>query len=122
MGSDDATHYSASVVLGYMVGIVVSFLLNHRYTFGGGNGTRDWSRFTLFIGVAMVGLTTTWLISLLLRYGLPLPRLVGSSSAGVAFAVATVLSSLVTYPLNALFVFGKKASVARTTMSTSVTK
>jgi len=61
------------------------------------------------------------LISLALRYGLPLPALIGKSSASVAFAMATVLASLITYPLNALFVFGKKRSATAAIATTAAT-
>jgi putative flippase GtrA len=118
---DDALHYSVSVVLAYMVGIAVSFFLNHRFTFLGGAASRNWPRFMLFVAVALVGLVCTWLISLALRYGLPLPALIGKSSALVAFALATLLASLITYPLNALFVFGEQKSATKATSTTVAT-
>ncbi len=110
------------MILGYVAGIIVSYLLNRRFTFVTAGAPRNWSRFAPFVGVAMVGLLCTWLLSLGLRYGLPLQALLGELSATVAFAVATVLSSLVTYPLNALFVFAKKGnatSAISTTIATS---
>jgi putative flippase GtrA len=119
LGRDDPRHYSISVILGYIAGIVVRYLLNQGFTFEIGGAPRNWSRFLPFVGVAMVGLLCTWLMSLGLRYGLPLQALLGKSSATVAFAFATVLSSLITYPLNALFVFGKNGSPTRA-MSTTI--
>ena len=122
LGRDDPRHYSISVILGYVAGIIVSYLLNQRFTFVKAGAPRKWSRFVPFVGVAMVGLLCTWLMSLGLRYGLPLQALIGKSSATVAFALATALSSLITYPLNALFVFAKKGSATRaisTTIATS---
>jgi putative flippase GtrA len=121
LGRDDPTRYSISVALGYVAGIVVSYLLNQRFTFGKDKAARNWSRFLPFVGVAMVGLLSTWLMSLALRYGLPLQSLLGKSSASVAFAFATVLSSLITYPLNALFVFGKKGRATSATSTTIAT-
>jgi len=94
-------------------GIVVSFVLNQRFTFSAHQEARQWSRFMPFVAVALVGLVCTWLISLALRYGLPLPALIGKSSASVAFAMATVLASLITYSAQCLFVFGKKRSAPR---------
>ena len=44
------------------------------------------------------------------------------SSFSVAFAAATVLASLITYPLNGLFVFGKNRNASnamRETVATS---
>jgi len=119
LGTDDPRHYSVSVALAYMAGIAVSFMLNQRFTFFRDKATHTWSRFIPFVAVALVGLVCTWLISVALRYGLPLPALIGKSSAPVAFAAATVIASLITYPLNALFVFGRKSS-ATSAMSATV--
>jgi putative flippase GtrA len=109
-------------MLAYVVGIAVSYFLNHRFTFSGDAASNNWLRFILFVAVALVGLVCTWLLSVALRYGLPLPELIGKSSATVAFGIATLLASLVTYPLNALFVFGKDKSATtpiRATVATS---
>jgi putative flippase GtrA len=122
LGADDPRHYSISVALAYAAGIVVSFVLNQRFTFLKDKAERSWSKFIPFVAVAMAGLVCTWLISIALRYGLPLTALIGKSSASVAFAAATVLASLITYPLNGLFVFGKKSSATnamRDTVATS---
>ena len=121
LGTDDPRHYSISVVLAYLAGIAVSFVLNQRFTFSGAPAARSWSRFIPFVVVALVGLVCTWLISLALRYGLPLTALIGKSSAPVAFAAATVLASLITYPLNALFVFGNQSSATRAMRATVAT-
>jgi putative flippase GtrA len=85
----------------------LSFLANHRFTFGGTH-SRDWRKFLLFTSVALVGMASTWLLSLLLRYGAHLDAIAGKFSATLAFAVATLLSSTITYPLNALLVFRKR--------------
>jgi len=122
LGADDPRNYSISVALAYAAGIVVSFVLNQRFTFLKDKAERSWSKFIPFVAVAMAGLVCTWLISIALRYGLPLTALIGKSSASVAFAAATVLASLITYPLNGLFVFGKKSSATnamRDTVATS---
>jgi putative flippase GtrA len=119
LGVDDPRHYSISVALAYVAGILVSFVLNQRFTFRKDKAERSWSRFIPFVAVAMVGLVCTWLISIALRYGLPLTALIGKSSGSVAFAAATVLASLITYPLNGLFVFGKQRN-ATSAMSDTV--
>ena len=80
LGTDDPRHYSISVVLAYLAGIAVSFVLNQRFTFSGAPAARSWSRFIPFVVVALVGLVCTWLISLALRYGLPLTALIGKLS------------------------------------------
>ncbi len=88
---DNQRTYSVSVTVAYAIGIALSFLLNHRFTFGA--GARSWSKFGKFVAIALVGLLSTWLLSLALRYGLHLDAFIGSWARVTAFAVATVLSS-----------------------------
>jgi putative flippase GtrA len=105
LAADNAAYYSLSIVVAYALGILLSFLLNRRFTFQSSNADRDWSKFGVFVAVALVGLVSTWAFSLALRYGLPLQESFGQASATVAFATAALLSSAITYPLSALFVF-----------------
>jgi putative flippase GtrA len=102
---DNQRTYSVSVTVAYAIGIALSFLLNHRFTFEATAGERSWSKFGKFVAIALVGLMSTWLLSLALRYGLHLDAFIGPWARVTAFAVATVLSSAVTYPLNSLIVF-----------------
>lgn len=104
LASDTPVLYSVSIVCAYAIGIATSFALNSRFTFKASRSF-DWYKFARFIVIALVGMLSTWLLSLLLRYGLKLHVVFGDASAGVAFAVATLLSSLITYPLNASVVF-----------------
>jgi len=108
LGADSEWHYSASIVLAYALGIVCSFLLNHHVTFARESGSPAWSTFGRFIGIALVGMLVTWLLAFALRYGLPLDALLGDFARPVAFAAATLIGSLGTYPLNALLVFGAR--------------
>ena len=66
--------------------------------------------FLHFTAIAIVGLVSTWILALALRYGTHLDAYIGSAAKLVAFATATFLSSLLTYPLNARFVFGGRRS------------
>jgi putative flippase GtrA len=102
--SDTPVFYSLSVVCANSIGTAISFVLNRRYTFSSSNVT-GWSRFAGFAAIAALAMFSTWLLSIALRYGLQLDTLFGDLAAGVAFAVATLLSSLITYPLNASVVF-----------------
>jgi putative flippase GtrA len=106
LGTDTRQHYSISVVLAYALGMGCSFLLNHRFTFGGRAGSRSWPSFARFIGIALVGMLLTWVLSFALRYGLRLDALIGDFARTAALAAATLLSSGATYPLNAWLVFG----------------
>jgi putative flippase GtrA len=111
LAADTAIYFSVSVVSAYVVGIALSYLLNHWFTFRGVDSFQ-WHRLLLFVGIAFVGLLLTWLLSLAIRYGTPVGENFGKYSASMAFAVAALLSSLVTYPLNALLVFNKRFSSA----------
>ena len=110
LGGDDAVRYSISVILAYAIGIAISFWGNRRFTFQQLAAEQTGTKFAMFVVVALIGMLSTWLLSLALRYGLRLERFIGKpSSASVAFATAALLSSLITYPLNALFVFSKRS-------------
>ena len=100
---ETAFYYSLSVVLAYVIGIGLSFLINQRFTFQQAGGNK--SKFLVFVAIAITGLVSTWLLSLTLRYGLRLDSFLGDVAPACAFAAAALLSSALTYPLNALFVF-----------------
>jgi putative flippase GtrA len=103
--ADTPQAYSLSVVAAYAIGLVLSFLINHRFTYNGPAAQRNWRKFAQFVAVALVGMLITWALSLALRYGLRLDALIGSLAKPVAFATAALASSALTYPLNSLFVF-----------------
>lgn len=102
--ADDALYYSLSVAGAYAIGILLSFMINRSYTFGR-RGGGDWSRLPRFVLVALTGLLSTWLLAIAFRYGLPLDRLIGPLAPPGAFALATLCSSAITYPLTAVLVF-----------------
>jgi putative flippase GtrA len=105
LGLDTRLNYSLSVALAYAIGIVLSYVLNGRWTFKSGARSWHWKAFALFILIAVLSLVSTWALSIALRYGLPLERVVGKYWPALAFASAAFLSSLLAYPLNAVFVF-----------------
>jgi putative flippase GtrA len=107
LGADTRENYSISIVIAYSIGIVLSFLLNHRFTFSG-SGERSWAKFARFVAFALFGMTSTWLLSLALRYGLRLDSWLGDWARMIAFGGGTVASSALVYPLNSMFVFGKE--------------
>jgi putative flippase GtrA len=104
LGPDTPVFYSVSVVCAYGLGILLSFVLNRRFTFMQASAV-GWAACARFIAIALLGMFLTWTLSIALRYGLMLQPLLGDASAGLAFALAALLSSGVTYPLNARLVF-----------------
>ena len=105
LGPDDAVRYSISVVMAYAGGILLSFLVNGRYTFRDRATNARWSSLPAFVLVALAGLLSTWCLSLVIRYETGSWIVLGKYSATAAFAIATLLSTGLTYPLNALVVF-----------------
>ena len=103
--ADTPLFYSISVVVVYGFGIVLSYVLQHHFTFKISLGESNWRRLISFIAVALVGASTTWLLSLAFRYELGFDRVFGQLSGTMAFAAAAVTSSVFTYTLNALLVF-----------------
>lgn len=112
--ADTRRSYSISVGLAYAIGITLSFFLNHRFTFGGDDSSRNWRIFFQFAAIAIVGLVLTWILALALRYGTHLDARIGWAAKPVAFATAAFISSVLTYPLNARFVFGHRRSCVAT--------
>lgn len=104
--ADTPVYYALSVVLAYAVGIVCSYYGHHNVTFRmpeavDGHATA----FTRFAFIAIAGLLATTVMSMLIRYGLPVDRLFGKYAGAFAFATATVLASILTYSLNSAFTF-----------------
>jgi putative flippase GtrA len=102
---DNPAAYSLSVVTAYAIGIVLSYIINRRYTFNDVGRIETGPSFLRFGGIALLGLLLTWLLSLTIRYETSWLIAPGRYSAMAAFAIATLISSAVTYPLNALLVF-----------------
>jgi putative flippase GtrA len=101
LGDDGVVRYSITVLFAYGVGMIAGFLLNRRYTF---NSAARWSAFPRFVLVGLIGMGSTLALSLMLR--LPFARMLPVQFSGTAaFICAALVSSLLTYPLNALLVF-----------------
>lgn len=111
---DTRLTFTVSVVLAYAFGITVSFLLNRRFTFDGQGTSHNAGTFLRFVAIALVGLVLTWLLSFTFRYAANLDAQIGPAAKPTAFAVAALLASLLTYPLNARFVFGSARTVSPT--------
>jgi putative flippase GtrA len=115
LAEDTPRNYTISIAVAYTIGMALSFLLNHRFTFDGDGKSRNWRVFFRFAAIASVGIVTTWILSLALRYGTNLDALIGPAAKPAAFAAATVLSTFLTYPLNSRFVFGRRRSAEAAT-------
>ena len=104
--ADTPFFYGLSVVLVCIGGIVAAYIGHLKVTFSHVDCPLHAFIPTLnFTLIAILGLVTTTLLSLALRYILPLELVVGEFKPTVAFALATIIASFITYPLNARFTF-----------------
>ena len=101
--ADNPQFYLVSVGLAYAFGIVLNYLLQRALTFR--HASPDARQLASFVIVALIGAAATALLALVFRYGLPLDLWLGRWSPALAFAAAALASSLLTYWLNAQFVF-----------------
>lgn len=108
--ADTPAYYALSVTMAYMVGIVCSYYGHRNVTFSArqlvGGHSEAFTRFTV---IAVAGLLATTAISMLIRYGFPVDRLLGKYAGSFAFALATFLASILTYSLNSTFTFTGKS-------------
>ena len=105
IGADSKITYGASIIFAYIVGIMVNFSLQKRFTFRIANSRSDVMVFVGFVIVALVGAAATIVAAFALRYGFGLDKMAGSGAPTIAFLGATVLSSFLTYALNNKYVF-----------------
>jgi putative flippase GtrA len=99
---DDPYYYGISIVCSYILGIILSFFGHRMFSFG--DVTELFSGrvkvFVQFVGLALLGMATTFVLAMALRYLLPLDALLGEWAAGLAFATAVLAASLLTFGLN----------------------
>jgi len=104
--ADTPVYYALSVMMAYVIGIVCSYYGHRNVTFSArqlvdGHG-EAFTRFTL---IAIAGLLATTAMSILIRYGFPVDKLLGEYAGGFAFALASFLASVLTYSLTSTFTF-----------------
>jgi putative flippase GtrA len=93
------------MALAYALGIVVNFALQRALTFRQGRSEKSCGMFIGFAAVAVIGGAVTVSAALVFRYLLGFAALLGGGAATAAFFAGTVAASLVTYWMNARFVF-----------------
>jgi putative flippase GtrA len=103
--SDTPLYYSLSVLIAYALGTLASYVLHHGFTFQSSHDLHNVTVFLSFVVVGVVGAASTWALSLFFLYSLDFGGLFGRLGGAAAFAFAALLSSVLTYMLNALLVF-----------------
>jgi putative flippase GtrA len=111
--ADTPVYYSSSVLLAYAAGIVLSYYGHRRFTFGDRQLAKSsLSSFSLFTLIALLGLAFVAALSVAIRYGFGADQILGRYGAGFAFALATLLASILTYALNFLYTFHDRHGMA----------
>ena len=105
LSTDTAIFYLISVVLAYAFGIGLSYTLHRKITFNTILAEKENNHFNFyrFFIVAIIGLILTGFFSLTYRYGLNLDQWIADHSGMVAFIMASLTVSVITYLLNAKF-------------------
>jgi len=93
--------YILSMVAAYGVGTVLSYTLNRRFTFQ--HKGRIARQFLTFVGVSLLGMGISILASLVIREGLALAQI--PFRENIAFAIALLATSVVTYTINRAITF-----------------
>ena len=109
---DSPSFYALSVSLAYSIGIVLSFTLHKLITFKSvlNRPTHRFS-FVMFTLIAITGLILTSGFAVLIRYGLDLDRWLYQYAGMIAFIIASLATSVITYGLNARFSVTSKQSM-----------
>jgi len=104
--ADNPIYYTTSVSVAYCLGILMSYFGHRVFSFRGATvvgGTAG--SLATFSVIALIGLVSTAAVAALIRYEMPLERIIGAFEPTIAFAFATFISSFITYVLNARFTF-----------------
>lgn len=109
LGNDTPMHYAVSVLVAYGCGIALNYLCQARFTFRMTSSahlkTHSSWRFFTFAVVAIATSLLTALLSHLLRYHAGFDAALGSWGSASAFATAALITSIVSYSVNARYIF-----------------
>lgn len=111
--ADTPGYYALSVVIVYLLGILASYSGHRKVTFGHVDmGNESITRsMTSFTAIALFGLVCTTGLSVLIRYFFPVDEFLGSFAGAFAFALATLITSVMTFSLNARHTFVDKVEI-----------
>jgi putative flippase GtrA len=102
---DSPFFYVLSIGLAYAFGILCSFFLHLVVTFELTLSSADRHRFLRFFLVALTGMGSAMAFSAALRYLLFLDDWLGDIAPTIAFVIGSIMAAVVSYALNAHFVF-----------------
>jgi len=102
---DSPLYYMLSVAIVYIIGTLLSFILHRFITFKEKHVPFSFKKFYIFTVVAMLGMLLTAAVSAMFRYILYFDLIFLSYSGTISFCVAALLTSVISYYLNARFLF-----------------
>jgi len=108
IAGDTPALYLLSVLIAYAIGILISFLLHRYLTFRERLATPAHplnSALLRFSLIALLGMALTAGMAMAVRYLLALDAVFFAYSGAAAFVIASLLTSVVTYALNARLSF-----------------
>ena len=105
--NDTPFYYAFSIFVAYLCGFVLSYF-GHKYISFGHVRQLAFSHgrsISAFLSIALLGMVVTMLVSLAVRYLLPMDRIPGGFGASAAFAVGVLIASVATFWLNRIYTF-----------------
>lgn len=105
--ADTPVFYALSIIGAYLTGMTLSYLGHRKVTFGHVEDlAHSWQvSVASYVSITLVGLGVTLLVSMLVRYQLPLQQWVGDWASTLAFVAGVLVSSTLTFLLNQAVTF-----------------
>ena len=105
--SDSPSYYTFSIFIAYLCGFALSYFGHKLISFSHIRQLAFSHRHSMivFVLIALLGMLVTMLVSLTVRYLLPMDVILGSWAASFAFAVGVLISSIGTFWLNRAYTF-----------------
>ncbi|WP_218081007.1 GtrA family protein [Anthocerotibacter panamensis] len=105
LGDSHALGYILSMVVAYSLGIILSYIFQRRFTFTKRRGRTPGLERVLYVGTALLGMLLTVVFSLGLHSFLALVPILPEVHNNLAFAVAALATSVITYLINKFITF-----------------
>lgn len=105
LDSNGQIEYLISICGAYGFGIISSFTLQRLFTFRNHGSRRAIDHFIPFVLVALAGGVLVALLSFVFRYAVLVDRGLAEYAATIAFVTASLVVSILSYWVNAKFVF-----------------
>lgn len=105
--SDTPEYYALSVSVVYAFGILSSYVGHRKVSFShvDMNGQSTAASMTAFTGIAILGLVCTTGLSVCIRFFFPIMEVFGSYAGAASFAFGALITSIITFSLNARYTF-----------------